>query len=89
MFRFGFLWSPAQVTVEVDDQESNGDDGDQKRRESQPEITAGPEKNSLIGTEHNRQLILEQAQGQQMGLQSVLCPANCFLVGSVTKNHDH
>ncbi len=37
---------PAEITVQLDDQKSNGQDRDQKRRERQPQIAAGSAQNS-------------------------------------------
>src|ERR1700722_3046765 len=58
----------AEITVQLDDQKSNRQDRDQKRRERQSQIAAGSAQNSPVRPHDHWKLVLEKADGKQIRL---------------------
>src|ERR1700722_8543719 len=80
---------PTKITVQLDDQKSNRQDRNQKRRERQPQIAAGSAKNSVIRANHHWKLVLEKADGKQVRFQPIFGSADRFLIRGVAKYNHH
>ncbi len=71
---------PAEISIQLNDQEGDGKYRDQKRSECKSKIAARSAKDLSVGAHHHGQLVLKQADGQQVRLQPVFGAADGFLI---------